>query len=81
MSSILVGFVLLHPARPEAPLTRTKWICQLATVHICRLPFEDGNSHARLLGASVGDDRDAAFRFVRRMAHANANANFQDKTD
>ena len=30
---------------------------------------KDGNSHARLLGASVGDDRDAAFRFVRRMAY------------
>ena len=31
-------YFFLHPARPEAPLTRTKWICQLATVHICHLP-------------------------------------------
>ena len=30
----------LHSTRPESPLTRTKWICQLATVHICHLPLK-----------------------------------------
>ena len=29
----------------------------------------DGNNHTRLLGAPVGEDRDAAYRFVARMAY------------
>ena len=37
----------LHSTRPEAPLTRTKWICQLATVHICHLPFKKAKAKLR----------------------------------